>query len=99
MVTTPFRTTPNLGPALTETSAENYWDLIGFDVEEPSYQLGTVVTGNDGAFYKYVEAHAAIAADGAIAVADGATVSSAGTGYTAPVAVAIGDAFHARQDG
>ena len=99
MPTTPFRTTPNLGPALTETSAENYWDLIGRDGIEPSYQLGTRVTGNDGASYIYVTAHADLAADAAVAVADGATASSAGTGYTAAAAVVTGDAFHARQDG
>jgi len=98
MVDTPFRTTPNLGPALTSTSAESYWDELGPDVAEPSYQLGTTVSGNDGKQYVYVEAHAALAADAAVAVAASGLISEAGTGYTAPVAVAAGDAFHARAD-
>lgn len=98
MPTTPFRTTPNLGPALTSTSEENYWDLIGFDVTDPSYQPGITVTGNDGGQYVYVTAHAALTAADPIAVVSGATASSAGTGYTATSDVAIGDAFHARAD-
>lgn len=96
MATTPFRITPTLGPALTSTSADNYWDSIAPDVATPSYQPGTTVTGNDGGEYVYVTAHANLAANAACTVSG--TSSAAGTGYTAAAAVTAGDTFHAKKD-
>ena len=55
MATTPFRTTPILGPGLT-SAGPNYWDTISPDVAMPSYQPGMVVQGNDGITYTYVTA-------------------------------------------
>jgi len=95
-VVKPFRTTPNLGPDLTQVGPY-YWDTIRPEDADPSYQLGTRVTGSDGHEYIHVEAHAAIAADGIIGVSADSTQSTASTGWTAPVAVAIGDYFHARK--
>ena len=96
-VVTPFRTTPNLGPALTSTSASNYWDTIRPDGADPTYQPGTRVTGSDGHEYIYVEAHADLAAAAVIGVSADSTASTASTGWTAPVAVVAGDYFHARK--
>ena len=98
LVTTPFRTTPNLGPGLKSTSASNFWDTLRPVGADPTYQPGTTVTGNDGHLYVYVKAHAALAANAAVTINETTWASAAGAGYKAPVAVAIGDYFHARKD-
>lgn len=55
--TTPFRTTPTLGPDLWQTATQFYWDQIADpdNARDPSYQLGTTVVGNDGAEYVLVK--------------------------------------------
>ena len=61
-----------------------------YDVDlEPRVRPGTtaMATGNRGAVY--VRAHAAIAANGAVALAAGALASAAGTGYKALAAIPI----------
>ena len=92
----PFRITPSLGPGLTQTGADYYWDTIAPDVEEPSYQLGSVVVGNDGYSYIHAVAGANFAADAAVTVDMDTFEATAGGDFVAPVAVASGDAFHAR---
>ena len=103
MATEPFRTTPNLGPDLHQTGADYYWDTIagqtitGAEVE-PSYQLGTSVTGNDGRVYVHVTAAANLAAGDDVTINETTWVATAGAGgYEAPVAVLAGDAFQARK--
>lgn len=100
MAEEPFRTTPNLGPDLWQSEAAFYWDTIGDPTGDgaASYQPGTRVTGNDGNEYIFVKAHAPFAADAALAVNTTTWDTEAGTGYTAPVAVALGEWFHARID-
>ena len=94
----PFRITPNLGPGLTQTGEDYYWDTINPNVTEPSYQLGTRVVGNDGHEYVHVTAAGALAADARVNINETTWVATAnGTGtHMAPVAVTAGEAFQAR---
>jgi len=92
----PFRITPSLGPDLTQTGEDYYWDTIAPNVTEPSYQLGSVVVGNDGYHYIHVIADDDFAADAAVDVDMDTFEATAGGDFVAPVAVAAGDAFHAR---
>lgn len=105
-VTTPYRTTPQLGPQLDEVFVGlPYWDSqlgVGYTVTpSPSYKLGNVETGNDGAFYKWVQASATIAATASTgtqvtATTDGKAAAGSG-GWYAPVGgVPNGAYFHAR---
>ena len=58
---TPFRTTPQLGPQLDDVfTGLPYWDNNG--VSEPSYRLGNKELGSDGREYWFVQASADIAA-------------------------------------
>lgn len=94
-----YRTTPSLGPDITQNAAQNYWDDIPNMAGKPSYPLGTRITGNDGHDYVYVKAGAAFAANDDLAVNETTWVATDGGGtgkLTAPVAVADGDFFHAR---
>jgi hypothetical protein len=100
-VSVPFRITPSLGPGLRVSRATNHWDTISPNTgaQTPSYQLGTVVVGNDGRDYIYARATPAFAANARMDIADGtflATANASGA-WMAPVAVAAGDAFHARR--
>lgn len=105
-VPTPFRTSPQLGPRLSEVyNGLPYWDSqlgVGYTVTpSPSYKLGNVETGNDGANYKWVKASAAIAATastGTQVTATGSGTAAAGSGgWYAPVGgVPINAYFHAR---
>lgn len=102
MATTPFRITPNLGPDLTQTQPEYYWDEVGqphglTGNPTPSYQLGVTVNGNDGKAYIHVTAAAALAANARVNINRTtwvATANASGT-HVAPVAVAADDAFQA----
>lgn len=102
MATTPFRITPNLGPDLTQTQPEYYWDEVGqphglAGKPTPSYQLGVTVNGNDGKAYIHVTAAAALTAGARVNINRTtwvATANASGT-HVAPVAVASGDAFQA----
>lgn len=105
MVTTPFRTTPILGPDLHQTEAEFYYDTItgptitGATVG-PSPELGTVVNGNDGAEYIFVQAGAAFAADDGLSINQTtwvATADATAPVFEAPVAVADDAYFWARR--
>ena len=98
---TPFRITPSLGPDLWQHSPAYYWDTVTEpDGDPPSYQLGSVVRGNDGYEYIFVEAAGALAADDGVSINTTTWVATA-DGTTpvaeAPVAVAAGDFFHARR--
>lgn len=99
MAEEPFRITPSLGPELHQTGSDYYWDGIAPGVTEPSYQLGSKVTGNDGHVYVHVTAAAALAADARVNINETTWVATAsGTGtHMAPRAVAAGEAFQARQ--
>jgi len=73
MVDTPFRTSPNLGPDITQVvKAGEEWYGPG-----PSPQLGMTCMGSDGRLRMWVEASGAIAS----AVAPGTQVSITATGY------------------
>lgn len=95
----PFRITPSLGPGLTQTEADYYWDTIAPDVVEPSYQLGSKVIGNDGHEYVHVTAAANLAEDDRVNINESTWVATADVSGThqAVVAVASGDAFQARK--
>lgn len=98
-VKTPFRITPSLGPALTQTSPDYYWDDLSPDVTVPSYQPGSKVVGNDGHEYVHVRAGAALALNARVNINEttwDATADAAGT-HMAPVAVANGSWFQARK--
>ncbi|WP_028711064.1 hypothetical protein [Paracoccus pantotrophus] len=96
----PFRISPSLGPDLWQAETQFYWDTIGdpTNAGDASYQPGSRVTGNDGADYIFVKAHANIAADAAVGVDTDTWETEAGTGYSAPVAVTAGQWFHVRVD-
>lgn len=97
-----FRASPDLGPALTVV----YDDPTFYDhaaVTVPSYQLGTRVTGSDGAEYLWVQSSGAIAATadagtGVTITFPAYTVATGGTdGYTPPgQAITAGQFFHIR---
>jgi hypothetical protein len=99
-----FRTTPILGPDLTQTGEDYYWDgIASVDVDgnavDPSYQLGTRVTGSDGHDYTHVTAGEVLAADDRVNINETTWVATKnGTGsHQATVAVASGDAFQAKK--
>ena len=63
MATTPFNITPNLGADFRDPEASYYWDLIDPSRStNPSPQLGTMLTGNDGFDYVHAKATPAFAA-------------------------------------
>lgn len=102
MATEPFRVTPVLGPDLHQTATQFYWDSIGdpTNAGAPSPQLGTVVNGNDGAEYIFVEAGAAFDADDGLSLNQTTWVASADATapvFEAPVDVASGGYFWARR--
>jgi hypothetical protein len=105
MTTTPFRTTPNLGPDLHQVvkADEVYYDRA--DIASP--QLGNVEYGNDGRKYMWVEADATItvaASPGTQLAIDADFTAAAGSeGYYAPHTgfysgtIVSGDRFWAAQ--
>jgi len=102
MATEPFRTSPQLGPDLHQTAAQFHWDMIGDPTGAggPSPELGTTVTGNDGAEYIFVEAGAGFAADAGLSINQTTWVAAADATspvFEAPVAVESGDYFWARR--
>jgi hypothetical protein len=102
-----FRTSPNLGPQLDDVfKGLPYWDLALPDVTDdmPSYKLGNVEIGNDGALYLWVMASATISATNTtgteLAITLPGFTAAAGTqGWFTPPATALaeGDYFHARR--
>ena len=102
MVTTPFRTTPILGPDVWQTAAQFWWDTIGDpnNLNGPSPQLGTVVNGSDGAEYIFVKAAAGFAAEDGLSINQSTWVASADASspvFEAPVAVLADAYFWARR--
>jgi hypothetical protein len=94
MVTTPFRTTPQLGPNLTQVllaaDGTAWYDMPvdTYETDPPvlgSPQLGTTCQGTDGRTYMWVEASGTIAD----AAAPGTQVSVTVTAYD-DVTVATG---------
>lgn len=98
---TPFRITPSLGPDLWQVGAPYYWDLIAANPVNPSYQLGSVVVGNDGHEYVHVKnGTTALAANARINLTEAtwtAAADVAGTHVGPAVAVPAGAFFHARR--
>lgn len=105
-----FRTTPQLGPALdTVYAVIPYWDehltrSTAANLVDPSYRLGNVERGSDGAEYTWVKTSAAVAATATtgtqVTVTTPAFTVATGTGgfYTPPgVAVASGSFVHVRR--
>lgn len=99
----PFRITPSLGPQI-----DDVFDGIPFydqpNVTEPSYQLGSVVRGDDGAEYIFVQASANIASTATtgtqvtLTQADHTVETGSGGFYTPPgVAITDGQYFHVRR--
>lgn len=109
-VSTPFRTTPQLGPQLDEVyTTIPYWDTQNGVSDgtqtagtiSPSYKVLNKETGNDGADYIWVKASAAIAATAStgtqVTVTFTGTAAAGSGGWYAPVAgIASGAWFHAR---
>lgn len=106
----PFRTTPQLGPQLSDVfTGLPYWDLgLGIGTPavgaSPSYKLGDKEIGNDGGEYFWVKASADIAATAntgtQVTVTYPDYTVSAGSGgfYTPPgVAIKSGQYFHVRR--
>lgn len=99
----PFRTSHNLGPQLNEVfTGLPYWDNLA-GITQPSYKLGNLEFGNDGAQYVWVQAGGAIASTATtgtqvtVTPAGAATTGSGGY-YTPPgVAITSGQYFHARK--
>ena len=102
MVATPFRTTPILGPNLTQAETQFYWDGVAdpTGAGAPSYALGTRVSGSDGHEYVFVKNGAsALAANARVYLTEGtwlAAANATGT-HQAVVAVPANAYFHARQ--
>lgn len=99
LISTPYRITPELGPGLRTTSASYFWDTIRPAGADPSFQLGTIVRGNDGHDYVHVRATPAFAANARVDVNEttwAATANASGA-WMAPVAVAAGESFQARR--
>ena len=99
----PFRTTPQLGPQLNEVfTGLPYWDNLA-GITSPSYKLGNVENGNDGAQYVWVQASAPIAATATtgtqVTVTPAGVATTGAGGYYSPVNLAIttGQYFHARR--
>lgn len=102
MATSPYRTTPILGPDLWQTATQFYWDTIGDPdgTGAPSPALGTTVTGNDGAEYTLVTAGSGFTAEDGISINQTTWAASADASdpvFDAPVDVASGDYFWARR--
>ena len=107
-MTSPFRTTPQLGPNLHQVvTANDSW----YDNGEASPQLGTVEFGDDGFEYMWVEASGTIA-DAAdpgtqvtltVTAPDNVTAATGSGGWYAPFAanygtdILAGDRFWARK--
>lgn len=98
-----FRTTPNLGPQLSDVYAGiPFYDNNG--VTEASYRLGNKELGSDGGEYFFVKASADISATDTtgtqVAITFPAwTVATGSGGYYTPPSIAIksGDYFHIRK--
>lgn len=105
MATSPFRTTPLLGADLWQTDSQFYWDMItGVTIAGatvgPSPQLGTVVNGNDGAEYIFVQAAGDLDADEGVSINQSTWVATADASspvFEAPVAVLEDAYFWARR--
>lgn len=105
----PFRITPQLGPQLSDVfTGLPYWDTtlgVGTSIAgTPSYKLGDVENGNDGAEYYWVQASADIAATAStgtqVTITYPAYTVATGAGgfYTPPgVAITNGQYFHVRR--
>lgn len=106
----PFRITPSLGPQVdTVYEPMPHWDsqltVEGAPTDvEPSYKLGSIVRGDDGGEYIFVQASADIAAtaDTGTQVTltfAGHTVATGSGGFYTPPATAIsdGDYLHVRR--
>ena len=103
---TPFRITPSLGPDLWKASTEFYWDTISVPVNStaakvPSYQLGSVVVGNDGHEYKFVQTTGTIASGAAVTLTEPANTVATGAGpWTVPAtgaSIPAGTFLHVRK--
>lgn len=99
----PFRTTPQLGPQLNEVfTGLPYWDNLA-GITSPSYKLGNVEFGNDGAQYIWVQASANIASTvttgtQVTVTPAGAAATGSGGFYTPPgVAITSGQYLHVRK--
>lgn len=99
----PFRTTPQLGPQLNEIfTGLPYWDNLA-GITAPSYKLGNVEFGNDGAQYVWVQAGGAIAATVTtgtqVSITPAGVATTGSGGFYSPVNTAItsGQYFHARK--
>lgn len=91
-----YRITPTLGPDVEQHATKYYWDLNSNG--QPSYALGTKVVGSDGHDYIHVKAAADLAKDAEVTINNTTFVATAGAGgFTAPVVVKAGEAFHARK--
>lgn len=95
-----FRITPSLGPDIEQTGPM-YYDN---EQDGVSYELGTVVRGNDGGEYFWAQASANIAATATtgtqVTVTFPAWTVATGAGgfYTRPgVAYSTGDIMHVRR--
>lgn len=96
----PFRTTPQLGPQLSDVfTGLPYWDNAG--ITSPSYKLGNTEVGDDGREYTWVQASADIAATATTGTqvtitVPGFTVATGAGGFYTPVNTAItnGQYFH-----
>lgn len=103
---TPFRITPSLGPDLWQASTEFYWDTIskpvGSTTITPSYQLGSMVVGNDGHEYVFVKTTGTIASGAQVTAPAGPTweVATGTGGYTVPAtgaSIPAGTFLHVRR--
>lgn len=99
----PFRTTPQLGPQLNEVfTGLPYWDNLA-GITAPSYKLGNVEFGNDGAQYIWVQASAGIASTATTGTQvtvtpAGAAATGSGGFYTPPgIAITSGQYLHVRK--
>jgi len=103
----PFRTTPQLGPQLSDVfTGLPYWDMqlgisSGNTGGSPSYKLGDIEMGDDGREYYWVQASADIAATATtgtqvVITMPGYTVATGSGGFYTPVNTAItsGQYFH-----
>lgn len=96
-MTSPFRTTGQLGPDLHQTVTPGSVWYDNPDMVSPV--VGTKETGDDGHEYVWVKASAAIASGATIVVTEPAFTAATGAGsFTAPAtAIASGDYFWARR--
>lgn len=99
----PFRITPSLGPDLTQKFAPGaFYD--GAAATTPSYQIGSVVRGNDGGEYIWAVATADVAATATTGTqvtytfATKSFATGAGGFYTPPgLAILTGECVHIRR--